>query len=319
MIRYSFITMLAILLAYLQFPNEAFAQCIPGSPCVVDKTKNDPKKPNDGPNAAGAPNASKSERDSCDADFMNQIQARAFLEANREIMVGGGVITKPDSVLEYTCFEDRAKKTGNTAGTIFTGTQRWKNAKVPVPKPDPGPITIAVDMGLNKLNTSIQKLVLKSLGSYTGSFASNYLGGIPGAPGKGCGAMDSVYKFAKCENVNDALHIMSFKDIVGSDPRNIAPSAGTCSNNPITDEMIAVANNDDGKHSQKDDVVVHYDFVGAPTSCADPIPTGLIIKRQKFKVSPDGTVTPSLTETFNDRICSTPGCYFDNTTSTCKK
>ena len=40
----------------------------------------------------------------CDPQYMDALEARAWLEAEREISQNKNLIYKPDSVLEYTCF-----------------------------------------------------------------------------------------------------------------------------------------------------------------------------------------------------------------------
>ncbi len=70
--------------------------CLAGVPCVSGfNDKSDIK-------------LSKSGSAACDANFMNQIQARAFLEAEREVIIADVVIRKADSILDLSCFDDLA-------------------------------------------------------------------------------------------------------------------------------------------------------------------------------------------------------------------
>ncbi len=41
----------------------------------------------------------------CDPEYMDALEARAYLEAQREVAQNQNFILKPDSVLEYTCFD----------------------------------------------------------------------------------------------------------------------------------------------------------------------------------------------------------------------
>src|SRR5437016_4882806 len=41
----------------------------------------------------------------CDPEYMDALEARAYLEAQREVAQNQNYILKPDSVLEYTCFD----------------------------------------------------------------------------------------------------------------------------------------------------------------------------------------------------------------------
>ena len=105
--------------------------CLPGIPCVTNATPNNPVRPNDGPNRSSAPNAAKSGSAACDADFMNQIYARAFLEASRETIIQSTMIRKPDSVLEYTCFDQQVAESAEKAASIFSESPRFQDTSVP--------------------------------------------------------------------------------------------------------------------------------------------------------------------------------------------
>ncbi len=61
----------------------------------------------------------------CDADFMNQIYSRAFLESKRQYVMIEANIRKPDSVFEYTCFSAQALEAGKRATNIFSASKRW--------------------------------------------------------------------------------------------------------------------------------------------------------------------------------------------------
>src|ERR1044072_4359830 len=41
----------------------------------------------------------------CDPEYMDALEARAYLEAQREVAQNQNYILKPDSVLQYTCFD----------------------------------------------------------------------------------------------------------------------------------------------------------------------------------------------------------------------
>lgn len=69
-------------------------------------------------------NASAQMRESCDADFMDVMKARAGLEATREMEMAQTIINKPDSVLEYSCFVSDIKNfpvlfSNNTTDRFF--------------------------------------------------------------------------------------------------------------------------------------------------------------------------------------------------------
>jgi len=274
---------LALLLLSLGFlsPRVAIActaPAIPGLPtlsslpCADPYTENTPSTPSDGPNATGSPNAAKHDRNSCDADFMNQIYARSYLETNREVMISGLLVTKPDSILEYTCFDQQVRDTAVDGGALFSDSRFWTNGGVFDSVPNPGstyPTTIDINvfMGDEKLDNSLNALVMNSLNTFvkTNTFDHDFLGGVMSgfnntiaanvaAAGTACPHMNAVWNFAKCENINDTTFFMRFEELVNptsppssADPRNtIALGAGSCAANFINADLIAVANNNAG-------------------------------------------------------------------------
>lgn len=117
--------------------GQAYAQCLPGVPCIVPATPNLPLVRGDGPSAPGSPNQPKATGGgtclpgapdagcTCDADFMNQIYARAWLEGQREMIKAEVLIRKPDSILEYTCFNQFVDLAVTRAAPLFSETTRW--------------------------------------------------------------------------------------------------------------------------------------------------------------------------------------------------
>lgn len=56
---------------------------------------------------------------SCDGDFSDVLEARAWLTAKREVETAETLILKPDSVMEYTCYSGTG--TGAWLGSNFSG------------------------------------------------------------------------------------------------------------------------------------------------------------------------------------------------------
>lgn len=309
--------------------------CLPGLPCVTNFTPNPtPLDPTDGPNASGAPNANKNDIGSCDADFMNQIHARAFLEANRELLISELKVTKPDSVLEYTCFDQSVADTYNFAAPLFTKSEAWSSSGSGVystiVNPGASDIDINVFMGSNRMEDSLNELVMKSLYEFVDkNFAHDFLGGTAVGDNNSiadevtgvnstCTFMNDIFFLAKCVNINPAVDFMKLSEMVTSDPRETLPTDLRCGAiNPITADILAVANNDSGTYSFKEDTVIYLNFLDA-TSCEDPIPTGLQITRQRFNIAASGTITPASTQNFEDHVCANPGCFYDWPGGTCK-
>lgn len=355
MIKRLFISFVFILCAH----SQAYAQCtsaIPGLPaspnlpCSNDYTPNPtPLNPTtDGPNDPASPNAIKHDRDACDADFMNQIHARSYLEANREVMIAGTLVKKPDSVLEYSCFDQSVRDTAVIAGPMFTESQFWLGSAGGVYSTISNPgstypttITLNVYMGSLKQDLSLNRVVMDSLNNFvnTNNFTHEFLGGTAGvddnvaanvaAAANTCDHMASIWDpIAKCENVNVTSFFRTFDDLVSQDPRDVGLTGlPQCGTNVLNATLIRVANNDPpagatatainraGQYAFKDPVVTYVDRI-VSTTCTAPIPTGVIVSQDKFNISNTGQVTvdTALTRTFPEYVCSNPGCYYHQPT-----
>jgi len=143
----------------------------------------------------------------CDAQYWRQMSSRAWMEAEREIMQNQNLIFKPDSVLEYVCFDQFVSLAAYPGGKIFSHTNYFGEAIIQ--REDP--------QALNKVLTDV---VLNALTAYRQeNFLPTYLGGRAGAmsaansnsefavPGSNvsytCTTMADVWKTAKCSNFVD--------------------------------------------------------------------------------------------------------------------
>ncbi len=68
----------------------------------------------------------------CDPEYMDALEARAYMEAQREVSQNQNYILKPDSVLEYTCFDwflahfsEDQNWGGSCAAYPFSDSCRW--------------------------------------------------------------------------------------------------------------------------------------------------------------------------------------------------
>ncbi len=145
----------------------------------------------------------------CDAQYWRQMSARAWLESEREIMQNQNLIFKPDSVLEYVCFDQFASIAAWPGGDIFVHT-KYFGKKI---------IERATDGALEKALTQV---VTSSAKSYQNkNFAHDYLGGRAGMMNSAnkdyqlkaslmsekknytCQEMSKIWKTAKCANFVD--------------------------------------------------------------------------------------------------------------------
>lgn len=266
-------------------PSVGFAAnsaCIAGVPCA-DYTAGD--------NQTAAMSSSRA----CDADFMNQITAKATLEAQREMMVNQTHIARPDSVLAYSCFDEKARV---LATTVNSGKDN-KYVK---------------QLALTPIKIFLDKNFSHSYGGGKLAFNSQHTDSLGGSVNN-CDAMQLVWDTAKCANIGDEA-FLSFEDMTSNDPRTL-PNASACSGSKhLTAEMIAVANNAAPafKYAQMDAVDAHLDLIKAPSDikvakgqkkpkCGAPIPTGV-----KYC---SGDCEDKAPKWIDEYVCSNPSCHYN--------
>lgn len=290
----------------------AYAQCINGLPCVVNKTANDPSIDTDGPNAAGMPNASKSESDACDADFMNQIYARSFLETEREMMLAETAIRKPDSVLELTCYDQMAYLAALKSNPIFAHEPGANNP------PSHSETEYMEQLTAQDFETYISE-------NFDHSFLARPSGGIDYTTGNyaqdplDCDSMAAIANLARCLDFDmDGHEFYTFDRLVNLDPR-LLPDSPACpaSANVITADIIDVAENT-GFTYVDFDVFTPFKALAYDTSCKVPLDTGLTYKKQEYG-TPNMLGNSTVTETsFDYKFCLNPLCYYDRDSNSCQ-
>jgi hypothetical protein len=166
----------------------------------------------------------------CDPQFMQAMEARAWLEAQREITQNENLIVKPDSVLEYSCFIGfLGKASANySVGGInrpFSETDAWQTI---------GFSTTSTDESLNNV-------VASALATYIDSnYPHKFLGGrltIPDNKPNGstmahvdpsgnyaCDNMARIWEQARCQNFDSVADQDGFRDFLwyadqNNDPR----------------------------------------------------------------------------------------------------
>ena len=281
--------------------------------------------------AVGNPGNNKSLADNaapatpCDPQYMDALEARAYLQAQREITQNQNLIYKPDSVLEYTCFQQFLNAAGtNWDDRQFSETTRWDTA---------GFDATTTDLALSKVAG-------EALSSYIAlNFPHAYLGGR--AEGAGpydpsgdvggteytCDVMAQVWDLAKCKNFFDRMDTDAFFDFPyysGQDPRQYpsgglfaacaAPASeingalGIAYNNRQASHTLSPENNFlDGVTYNEDPVTTYLSLIlpkgatvgNTTVSCATtpPIPTGVTVTR--------AGIPPYL-----DAVCPNPGCSY---------
>lgn len=296
--------------------------CPPGIPCTNDFSS---YKPGEGANNQ------KTASEGCDADFMNQIYARAYMESERESTLFKDFIAKPDSVMEYSCFDKHLSVTAQKIGPLFTENNLWANKRVNIATTGTLEIPLRVFMGADRTDKSIKNLVLDSLNAYRkDNFSHNFLGGkaninssfstTTNAADYKCSAMQEVWTLAKCANFS-SNKFYRFSEIAREDPRK---NPQNCGGTAITQNLIDVANNKDFAYSKFDPINTYLErtlAVGTDpaTDCAPPVATGLKVSYQNYNVEPGGS-TQTQSQSNMDYVCPNPACYYDaQATKKCKR
>lgn len=237
--------------------------CTPGIPC----TQYTPD--------TGANNSKRESDKTCDGDVMNQIHARAFLEAQRENMINQVMVRKPDSILSYTCYDQFAGVAASRAPPIFSESTRWSGMSVSTSvegKPAgayPATRTLNVNMGDGHIEALINGVVLGPASNFTrANFSHGYLGDTAGfghqvegsvqrIPNMLCNRMQAVWNTAKCQDLK-ADPFPGFEELATTDPRTLT---GTCNNLGISNDIIAAAANKAPKYERFGQLMEPYKFV----------------------------------------------------------
>ena len=260
---------LPILLALcFAFPGNVYAACTPGIPCTdydinsdttagTDAGLNGPKTGLDAPYTGLTDPQNDGQ---CDGNFMNQMYAKAYLEASREVIINEQLIHKPDSVLEYTCFDQFIAMTAHFAGPIFSENDDFDNREVTLETADETDTTnYTVNFDDDHLDNALDELLLDSLEDYiTNNFMDitntgdhTFLGGESalqntmdftaiGGTTYSCNHMQAVWDVAKCRDFGEDDQFFNFETLSTEDPRILlsecSPGMTTSggSNSPMT-------------------------------------------------------------------------------------
>lgn len=265
----------------------------------------------------------------CDSMFWSQMTSRAWQEAEREIMQNQNLIFKPDSVMDYTCFDQFANIAAAQGGEIFTHTNYF-GEKI-------------IERSMNEsTNNAIQAVVSLPLQGYKiFQFNHDFLGGRAGQmqarstshsaqnPTSAntaryqCSNMAAIWQAAKCanfidnSNFNDIDGFYPFKEIKGFDGTLDVKSyeeiketrlfPGSCNG-----ASQGVLNWEISNSLARNEAEVLYQFQS---------PLGEIYKEVNDKIEP-GNCTGGGIETGvtvitkdgaqgSDGVCSNPGCSWN--------
>lgn len=243
----------------------------------------------------------------CDENIWNTITARAWMEAQREVEISQSIITRPDSVLELSCFDSFADHASKSVGAIFSASE------------SSGGLT----------QTQVGIAATSAVGQYLAGagYSDNPLGGgtMAGfnynpAPGQSfnaqCKKQAEVWINFKCKNMLDLRGVV-FDAMKDNDPRTyyVGNSANSCADAGSVGGGNTLFDHKDvwtdalqrlntpvvaGAIPTYFDVVETFSAMTAPTgACSAAIPTGVFI------VLTDGSTTPEM-------VCPNPGCSYNN-------
>lgn len=146
----------------------------------------------------------------CDSEYWRQMSARAWLEAEREIMQNQNLIFKADSVLEYTCFDRFVDVAAGPGGDIFVHTDYF-GQKIIKRDDDPHAMEKALEYVVASALPVYQKAgfdhsLLGGRGEYMNlspSTSDTFTGSVDYSQAYNCDIMSKVWKTAKCANFVD--------------------------------------------------------------------------------------------------------------------
>ncbi|GJL84494.1 MAG: hypothetical protein DHS20C02_02690 [Micavibrio sp.] len=232
----------------------------------------------------------------CDEVYFDSLEARAWLEAQREITQNQNLIFKADSVLEYTCFDKFANVLAQFAVDMFSeNAERWGEIL-----PD------------NSMDVALDLLVGEALIDYISlNFGHDFLGGrlegenyepssISGGE-YGCTVMNDVWLKAKCMNFienEDEDGFYTFEQYSTDPDKRFLPER--CDpGEERWDDMIDTAL--ELPPWEEDPIWTHLDRLdNFRCGSEPPIPTGITVRRP---------VKEPLE--YQEHICLQIGCTYD--------
>ena len=155
----------------------------------------------------------------CDPQYWRQLSARAWLESEREIMQNQNLIFRPDSVLQYVCFDQFMGITAEKGGNIFVHTKYFSTEEI-IKRDQPEGMDLALTAVVGEALSAYQQKQFKNQGE---SKDFVFLGGRADKMSTAssdyklesdakkhnnytCQNMSHVWKAAKCANFVDNHH-----------------------------------------------------------------------------------------------------------------
>lgn len=267
---------------------------------------------------------------------MDVVEARAWMEGQREVEIAERLILKPDSVLEYSCFDDLLNKLGVGANTMFSdnifSTALFTLHPATAPRPAIGGVTpqTPLNLGPNYANPPVSPRQLFQTGLDSDlsqvvydpmfqflvqSFAHVYAGGTYTSASAGsssaCNPMQAVWDFVKCQDFDKNL-FRTFQQMALLDPRDMPTPCGDPNHSTNWINMMTAAYPPPASPTSPGgiDIIPTSAKMYNPVlsnlsgcSAAGPVPTGI-------QVTAGGSTYP-------DAVCPVPGCYYGGSGGSC--
>ncbi len=239
--------------------------------------------------------------DSCDPQYYESLESRAWMEAQREITQNQNLIFKADSVLEYTCFDRSLNYIAGAIQTqpMFSMSPRWG-----------GP---AGDIG-----AALDPIAGTAAAYDVANFNHDLLGGrklddeyeiadeVSPSMNYSCNTMNRVWEVSRCMNLVDNAAEDGFFDFAnywGNPDKRFLPERCPAIAPPLFEEENALATADDETPWEEDQVLTYFNLVypqgGGCGGAESALQTGLTVTRS--------TEDPKIYPEF---ICVVPGCFY---------
>lgn len=280
--------------------------------------------------AKGAGGGGEIAEQPCDPKYWDSLTARAWMEAEREIIQNQNLIFKPDSVLEYTCFDKFVDHAAKNAGDIFVHTKYFGKEIITRGSNE------SMEKGLtNAVSTSLKAYDDGSFkdGSFMadraalvkdkGGSSSYSQSGTASLGSYSCNVMQNVWKTAKCINFIDNANFKMtdgfypFKQIKGLDGTNVAGYQESFSGDKDPRQWPAnlkCTGPDQNEWKDKDDIAEN---LSEQYKFKQPLAQDFQKVREKIEPGQCGTaiktgvkVIVNGQEAGDDGVCTNPGCTY---------
>jgi len=179
----------------------------------------------------------------CATDTWTAMVNQSVAQTRRETAFNKRFITKSDSVLQYSCFDQTIIGAVENVGPIFSSSDFWEDKAVDILDEEDIYINIYDNdpeyefnyindyLSKNTLEESLILVVDSAFQNYiNGQFNHPFISGTTPVSGTGlepCTSMAEVWQAAKCENFGGTIPFPTFEEMAaGYEPRQFPPGAG---------------------------------------------------------------------------------------------